>query len=98
MSLTDEEGKDRDYRWLLWCWEDYHNYGIGKKLSQEGKRVAVVSNDKGAINVDGEMTKRLGFEAEEITGGCVCFYLDHLGYIIDTITERLSQTCCSLSQ
>jgi len=71
---------------------------IGRKLSQEGKRVAVVSNDKGAINVDGEMTKRLGFEAEEITGGCVCFYLDHLGYIIDTITERLSQTCCSLSQ
>jgi G3E family GTPase len=61
---------------------------IGKKLSVEGKRVAVVSNDKGAINVDGEMTKRLGFEAEEITGGCICFYLDHLGYIIDSITER----------
>jgi G3E family GTPase len=61
---------------------------LGKKLSQEGKRVVVVSNDKGAINVDGEMIKRLGFEAEEITGGCVCFYLDHLGYIIDTITER----------
>ena len=61
---------------------------LGKKLSGEGKRVAVVSNDKGAINVDGEVTKRLGFEAEEITGGCVCFYLDHLGYIIDTITER----------
>jgi len=61
---------------------------LGKKLSGEGKRVAVVSNDKGAINVDGEMTKRLGFEAGEITGGCVCFYLDHLGYIIDTITER----------
>jgi len=61
---------------------------LGKKLSGEGKRVAVVSNDKGAINVDGEMTKRLGFEAGEITGGCVCFYLDHLGYIIDTITDR----------
>ena len=61
---------------------------IGKKLSGEGKRVAVVSNDRGAINVDGEMTKHLGFEAEEITGGCVCFYLDHLGYIIDTITEK----------
>ena len=61
---------------------------IGKKLSGEGKRVAVVSNDKGAINVDGEMTKSLGFEVEEITGGCVCFYLDHLGYIIDTITDR----------
>ncbi len=61
---------------------------LGKKLSGEGKRVAVISNDKGAINVDGEMIKRLGFEAEEITGGCVCFYLDHLGYIIDTITDR----------
>jgi len=61
---------------------------IGKKLSGEGKRVAVVSNDRGAINVDGEMTKSLGFEVEEITGGCVCFYLDHLRYIIDTITDR----------
>ena len=61
---------------------------MGKRLSGEGKRVAVVSNDKGAINVDGEMTKSLGFEVEEITGGCVCFYLDHLGYIIDTITNR----------
>ena len=61
---------------------------LGKKLSGEGKRVAVVSNDKGAINVDGEITKRLGFEAGEITGGCVCFYLDHLGYIIDSITDR----------
>jgi len=61
---------------------------MGKRLSGEGKRVAVVSNDRGAINVDGEMTKSLGFEVEEITGGCVCFYLDHLRYIIDTITDR----------
>ncbi|HEX74337.1 MAG TPA: GTP-binding protein [Dehalococcoidia bacterium] len=61
---------------------------LGKKVSQEGKQVAIISNDKGAINVDGEMIRRLGFEAEEITGGCICFYLDHLGYIIDTITER----------
>lgn len=61
---------------------------LGKKVSQGGKQVAVVSNDKGAINVDGEMIKHLGFEAEEITGGCICFYLDHLAYIIDNITER----------
>ncbi|KXB02831.1 hypothetical protein AKJ43_00170 [candidate division MSBL1 archaeon SCGC-AAA261D19] len=61
----------------------------GKKLSENGKRIAVVSNDKGAISVDGEVIKKLGFETGEIAGGCVCFYLPLLKHIIDTITQKL---------
>lgn len=63
---------------------------MGKRLSEEGKKVAVVSNDKGALSVDGELMKNLGFEAGEITGGCVCFYLRQLDYIIDTITKKFT--------
>lgn len=61
---------------------------MGKKLSENGKRVAVVSNDKGAVSVDGEVIKKLGFETGEIAGGCVCFYLPLLRHIIDTITQK----------
>ncbi|KXB08229.1 hypothetical protein AKJ58_00555 [candidate division MSBL1 archaeon SCGC-AAA385D11] len=61
---------------------------MGKKLSENGKRIAVVSNDKGAISVDGEVIKKLGFETGEIAGGCVCFYLPLLKHIIDTITQK----------
>ncbi|MCP8307047.1 MAG: hypothetical protein H3Z49_08140 [archaeon] len=61
---------------------------MGKKLSGEGKRVAVITNDKGVINVDGEVIKSLGFEAEDITGGCICFYLDRVSEVVDTITKK----------
>ena len=32
---------------------------IGKKLSDEGKRVAIITNDKGVINVDERIIKSL---------------------------------------
>jgi len=61
---------------------------MGKKLSEEGKRVAVITNERGAINVDGEVIKSLGFEAVDITGGCICFYLNRVSEIVETISKK----------
>ncbi|MCP8323306.1 MAG: hypothetical protein L6N96_03915 [Candidatus Methylarchaceae archaeon HK02M2] len=61
---------------------------LGKKLSEEGKRVAVITNDKGVINVDGEVIKSLGFEAVDITGGCICYYLDRVSEVVKTISKK----------
>ncbi len=61
---------------------------LGKKLSEEGKRVVVITNDKGVINVDGEVIKSLGFEAADITGGCICYYLDRVSEVVENISKN----------
>jgi G3E family GTPase len=46
---------------------------LGKKLSVErGKKVNIIVNDFGEVDIDGEVIKQYGLDTLEIAGGCVC--------------------------
>ena len=46
---------------------------LGKRLRLErGKRVAVIVNEIGEVDVDGKFIRDFGLEAKEIIGGCIC--------------------------
>jgi len=43
-----------------------------ERLSHQGKRVGLVTNDQAAELVDTELLKDTGSKVEEVTGGCLC--------------------------
>ena len=45
---------------------------LAKRLSAEGRRVGLITNDQGRNLVDTAMLKSQGFPTEEIPGGCFC--------------------------
>ena len=45
---------------------------LAQRLTAEGKRVGLITNDQGRELVDTKMLRSLGFETEEIPGGCFC--------------------------
>jgi G3E family GTPase len=45
---------------------------LARKLTSEGKRVGLITNDQGRELVDTKMLRSLGFDTEEIPGGCFC--------------------------
>jgi len=45
---------------------------VAKELVARGKRVAIVVNDVGEINVDFKIVESYGLKAKELSGGCIC--------------------------
>jgi len=45
---------------------------LGKGLSKNGKKVAIVVNEIGAIPVDGKVVQEYGLTVSDIGGGCIC--------------------------
>lgn len=45
---------------------------VAKELVARGKRVAIVVNDVGEINVDFKIVESYGLKAKEMSGGCIC--------------------------
>lgn len=45
---------------------------LGKGLSKNGKKVAIVVNEIGAIPVDGKVIEEYGLTVSDIGGGCIC--------------------------
>jgi G3E family GTPase len=46
---------------------------LGETLSTElNKRVAIIVNDFGEVNIDGKIIEEYGFKTMEISGGCIC--------------------------
>lgn len=45
---------------------------LTKRLSQNGKKVAVIVNSLGGVPVDGMVFRESGLKVEEIGGGCIC--------------------------
>ncbi|HYF34585.1 MAG TPA: GTP-binding protein [Prosthecobacter sp.] len=45
---------------------------LAQRLTAQGKRVGLITNDQGRELVDTKMLRSLGFDTEEIPGGCFC--------------------------
>src|SRR4026208_2341732 len=45
---------------------------LAQKLSKQGRRVGLITNDQGRNLVDTTMLRSQGFATEEIPGGCFC--------------------------
>jgi G3E family GTPase len=45
---------------------------LAQHLAAQGKRVGLITNDQGRELVDTKMLRSLGFNTEEISGGCFC--------------------------
>lgn len=45
---------------------------LAQQLAAQGKRVGLITNDQGRELVDTKMLRSLGFNTEEIPGGCFC--------------------------
>ncbi len=45
---------------------------IGKELSEQHKRVAIIENEVGEVGVDGAVINAYGLNTVEITEGCIC--------------------------
>lgn len=45
---------------------------LAERLSQQGRRVGLITNDQGSELVDTAMLRSRGFATEEIPGGCFC--------------------------
>ncbi len=45
---------------------------LGKGLAKNGKKVAIVVNEIGAIPVDGRVVREYGLTVSDIGGGCIC--------------------------
>jgi G3E family GTPase len=45
---------------------------LGKRLSEEGKKVAILVNDVGEVSVDGKVMQEYGLAVKDIGGGCIC--------------------------
>ncbi len=45
---------------------------LGKSLSEEGKKVAILVNDVGEVPVDGKVMREYGLAVKDIGGGCIC--------------------------
>ncbi|OUJ19180.1 GTPase G3E family [Methanonatronarchaeum thermophilum] len=61
---------------------------MSKKLKEDGKTVLFIDNEKGNSNVDPLFVRELGFDGDELTGGCICFYLDRLKEIMRNIEDK----------
>jgi G3E family GTPase len=51
---------------------------LARRLSREGTRVGLITNDQGRNLVDTAMLRSQGFATEEIAGGCFCCRFDSL--------------------
>lgn len=45
---------------------------MGRTLSQNGSKVAILVNEVGAVPVDGKVIQEFGLTVKDIGGGCIC--------------------------
>ncbi|MCC7352480.1 MAG: cobalamin biosynthesis protein P47K [Anaerolineae bacterium] len=60
---------------------------VARRLSAQGRRVGIITNDQGEGLVDTALVRGEGLPAEEIAGGCFCCRFDDL----INATQRLAQ-------
>src|SRR5438477_8384583 len=51
---------------------------LGQRLTDQGRRVGLITNDQGSELVDTAMLRSRGFATEEIPGGCFCLRFNSL--------------------
>ncbi|WGI17508.1 GTP-binding protein [Methanonatronarchaeum sp. AMET-Sl] len=64
---------------------------MAKKLEKDGKSVLIIDNEKGNSNVDPLFVRELGLDGDELTGGCICFYLNRLKEIMNKVNDKSSK-------
>ncbi|UOY10413.1 GTP-binding protein [Methanonatronarchaeum sp. AMET6-2] len=64
---------------------------MSRKLEDDGESVLFIDNEKGNSNVDPLFVRELSFDGDELTGGCICFYLNRLKEIISSIEDKSSK-------
>ena len=62
---------------------------LAKQLAESGKKVALITNDKGSVLVDTEYLKTSGLPVHSVSGGCFCTHLDLLEGVLDEIKTNL---------
>lgn len=45
---------------------------LGKNLSENKRKIAILVNDIGAVPVDGKVIEEYGLQVKSISGGCIC--------------------------
>jgi G3E family GTPase len=61
---------------------------LAERLTQQGKRVGLITNDQGTELVDTAMLRSRGFATEEIPGGCFCCRFNSLVDAARKLTEE----------
>ena len=61
---------------------------IGKHLSEEGHRIAIIVNEIGEVGVDGVTLSKSGIVTKELTSGCICCTLK---FDMEQTIEALSE-------
>ena len=60
---------------------------LAQRMSEQGLRVGLITNDQGSELVDTAMLRAKGFETEEIVGGCFCCRFNTLTDAAKRLTE-----------
>ena len=60
---------------------------LARRLSDQGKRVGLISNDQSSGLVDTALLRSKGFDVEEIAGGCFCCRFNSLLEAADKLTR-----------
>ena len=63
---------------------------LAQKLSKQGRRVGLITNDQGRNLVDTTMLRSQGFATEEIPGGCFCCRFNSLVEAAEKLTTASS--------
>jgi G3E family GTPase len=61
---------------------------LAERLTQQGRRVGLITNDQGTELVDTAMLRSRGFATEEISGGCFCCRFNSLVDAADKLTAE----------
>jgi G3E family GTPase len=61
---------------------------LAARLTGQGRRVGLITNDQGRNLVDTAMLRSQGFATEEIPGGCFCCRFNSLVEAVQKLTER----------
>ena len=61
---------------------------LARRLTDEGKRVGLISNDQSRGLVDTALLRSKGFSVEEIAGGCFCCRFDSLVEAADKLSRE----------
>ena len=61
---------------------------LARQLTDEGKRVGLITNDQGSRLVDTSTLRAQGFSVEEVAGGCFCCRFQSLKEAADSLSEK----------
>src|SRR5947208_2345554 len=61
---------------------------LAQKLTADGLKVGLITNDQGSELVDTAMLRARGFDIEEIPGGCFCCRFNSLVDAANKLTEK----------